>query len=52
LHVDSEKLADFLLGAPLAVLVIVIGAAIVNRILRRTLQRGLPACTPAASASG
>jgi small conductance mechanosensitive channel len=40
-HLDSEKLADFLLGAPLAVVLIVIGAAIVNRIARRTLKRGL-----------
>jgi small-conductance mechanosensitive channel len=40
-HVTSEKLVDFLLGAPLSILAIVIGSLIVNRLSRRALKRAL-----------
>jgi len=40
-HVTSEKLVDFLLGAPLSIVATVIGALIVNRLSRRALKRAL-----------
>jgi small-conductance mechanosensitive channel len=39
--VDTEKLTEFLLGAPLAIVVIVIAALVINRLCRRTLKRTL-----------
>jgi small-conductance mechanosensitive channel len=39
--VDTDKLTDFLLGSPLAIVAIVIGALVANRLARRTLKRAL-----------
>jgi len=38
---DSKAVLDFVLGPPLAIVAIVIGAAIVNRLGRRAVRRGL-----------
>jgi moderate conductance mechanosensitive channel len=38
---DSKTVLDFVLGAPLAIVAIVIGAAILNRLARRAVRRGL-----------
>jgi moderate conductance mechanosensitive channel len=38
---DSKTVLDFVLGAPLAIVAIVIGAAILNRVARRAVRRGL-----------
>jgi small conductance mechanosensitive channel len=40
-NVDTEKLVDFLLGRPLAILVILIGAVVVSRFARRAIKRTL-----------
>ena len=41
MNVDTEKLVDFLLGRPLAILVILIGAVVVSRFARRAIKRTL-----------
>lgn len=38
---DSKTVLDFVLGPPLAIVAIVIGAAVVNRLARRAVRRGL-----------
>jgi small conductance mechanosensitive channel len=38
---DSKTVLDFLVGKPLAIAAIVVGAAIVNRLARRAVRRGL-----------
>jgi moderate conductance mechanosensitive channel len=38
---DSNAVLDFLVGKPLAIVAIVLGAAIVNRVARRGVRRGL-----------
>jgi small conductance mechanosensitive channel len=39
--VDTDKLAEFLLGSPLAIVTIAIGAVVVSRISRRAIKRTL-----------
>ncbi len=41
MHVDTDNLAEFLLGSPLAIVAIVIAALVINRLTRRTLKRTL-----------
>jgi small-conductance mechanosensitive channel len=40
-NVDTEKLVDFLLGRPLAIVAILIGAVVVSRAARRAIKRTL-----------
>lgn len=41
MNVDTEKLVDFLLGRPLAIVAILIGAVVVSRAARRAIKRTL-----------
>jgi small-conductance mechanosensitive channel len=41
ISLDTQTVLDFLIGAPLAIVGILVGAAVVNRIARRGVRRGL-----------